>query len=657
MKPQGSVKHRQLFRCFLYVGSLVLNLMSQCRCEAPDSSLDVFDPSHYYFSLPMFNFGAYFYVAFPNETLNKLYESLCDIHITQCKLTYSWFDELNRGRFPYYYTVTDTIQERAPDYLRVEEIYSSDFVCDTLIQAKLGNITCRRLRMDDNLCERRRCQKYSVQLNATQCSHGCGMLLWVAEYDLKILYFNFGDVPEPVKDGTCVEPKAVKSTTAAILTENTNKNDTVYNGSIPYPNSSNTADSIPSPDLKSSKSSSLSTPILAGLVGSGFLIITLAVVLCFRRVKTGKRKSGVSSSDSSTATPDSSTSTPELNKSDLLERETEGLSQEDREFKIYHTLDEMSDNIGQNRNFDECDEQGYHIIQDCETKDQRSYTSGDGKRCRPLPSPPNFDKKRLQSMSFEGTGTGQSSSSSSSSALADTLTLSLPHSFCAGDEGLPPPAFPFSSRRPDKDAESIAFPALPRPHRRQIDLEDHQYMGLVNLRHGHPVLDHVTEVKLVRTQQGHLELVSAQDGSAEFTEYYARLLLINEPGGAVGVVGLQHSHGSCNVDSIPNSHLSIEKREPSTQTPKHGSTCEYDNRGGGDDGNSWDAGKESLHVVYFGSLNLMEEVSVSPCDYLTAIDIDPSEISSSSDGYLTVLHIDHIKQSAGSSNHTYLELI
>ena len=36
-----------------------------------DSSLDIKEASDYFFSLPVMNFGAFFYVGFPNNTLDQ----------------------------------------------------------------------------------------------------------------------------------------------------------------------------------------------------------------------------------------------------------------------------------------------------------------------------------------------------------------------------------------------------------------------------------------------------------------------------------------------------------------------------------------------------------------------------------------------------------
>ncbi|GFS27999.1 hypothetical protein ElyMa_005325400 [Elysia marginata] len=512
-------------------------------------------------------------------------------------------------------------------------------------------MTCRRLKIGDDLCERTLCQKYSVQLNATQCSFHCGMLLWAIGYDLQILYFKFGEIPEPVKDGTCVEPIEVDSTNIT-STGPTTKNNTVHNRSISYTNSSNTnsTDFGPNRGLENSKSSSSSTPVLAGSVGGGVffvvLIIALGVTIYFKRAKTGSRESNVSGTytDSSTATTGSSSST-ELNKSDLFQREIKASSKGDTEEQIYHTLNEneLSDNIGHNNNFDECDEQGYHVIQDCKTKDHRSNHSGDEKMCRPLPSPPISSKRRLQSMSSERANTGQSRRFSDSSISTEPCSLDT------GKQGPSLPAFPFSYRRLSNGAESTAFPQLPPSHRRVVDLEEHQHMGLVNLRHDGPMFGHVTEVKLVRTQPGHLELVSAHDESPAFTEYYTRLLLINQPGGSVGVVGLLDPDGSCSEDQCQSSQLLCGKREPPTQKPNHGETYGYGSYPGEHGSSSNYVSKQSLNIVYFGSLSLNEEQSMSPCDYLTPIDIDPSEISCGIHPRLTTG--DHPARNTPTSHH------
>ena len=50
----------------MYVVAVVLCIQAQYHC---DSSQDAQGESDYFYSLPVFNFGAYFYVGFPNDTL------------------------------------------------------------------------------------------------------------------------------------------------------------------------------------------------------------------------------------------------------------------------------------------------------------------------------------------------------------------------------------------------------------------------------------------------------------------------------------------------------------------------------------------------------------------------------------------------------------
>ena len=570
---------------------------------------------------------------------SRLYDCLCDIQITKCTLTYAWYDSLNtENGFPYYYIISNLTHHRAVD--DSPENYTSSFLCETLTQTRLRSLNCHRMTISDNTCEGRECQKYSVQLNAhgSTCSSSCGMLIWAANYDLKIVYFNFGDIPQPVKDGVCLENDAttIESTTRAeaFTTSEAGANYTEFKR-------------IKDPDVTSAKRSILPVPILAGLAAAagGILLLTIAAVAFCRNGKGSKKVRVRNDSDTGTG----STFSSELSdKTDLARVETSSTSTSSDEIDptAYHTLDEMSDSVGRETIVAECDEQGYSIIQDCEHKGCQSREARDARRHRPLPQAPNSRSKCIQSAATDPPG--RSAGQMPITHLTSSWNLGSPLSAASKkpEDGLP--IFPVRHTRLPNMTESVAFPPAPRPHRRLEVLDDHDYMGLVNLRQN----DHVSGLKLVRTQQGHLELVSGQEGSLAFSDYYTRILLINQTGGSLGVVGMMDLEEQAD-DNLAEVNHSLDTRESETRAAEL--VSDNENVPGADRDVMKSTLDRYIYITYIGSLSIAEDSSLYPCDYLTALDIDPEDISSESDGYLTVLDIDNVSRYASSGS--YLDLI
>ena len=194
---------------------------------------------------------------------------------------------------------------------------------------------------------------------------------------------------------------------------------------------------------------------------------------------------------------------------------------------------------------------------------------------------------------------------------------------------------------------------LPRPHKRRVDLDQHQYVSLVNLGpnpHSPITPNHVTEAKLVRTKEGQLELITVDDELAAFTEYYTRLLIINQGQGPLGIVGLLEND---TTDANKREHLDFSDEKTGHKT----STSDLAVSSGGfqiieqmtEDEEAivdFDRACESfLYVYYIGSLDVGHDIDVSPCEYLTVLDTDASPLSFESGEYLTVLDIDRTNDS------------
>ncbi|RUS85891.1 hypothetical protein EGW08_006375 [Elysia chlorotica] len=392
--------------------------------------------------------------------------------------------------------------------------------------------------------------------------------------------------------------------------------------------------------------------------------------------------------NSSTTT--NSTASSELSKTDPEEKST---SSDDIDSETYHTLDEMSDNFGQETSTDECDDQGYNIIQDCQTKQFRSCEIRGGRRCRPLPQPPSSDKNLVQSVASALEGKSAGSSPVTPYSLAQSPVTWESTGYPPGitglrelSDGLILPSLDASKSDifpsldtsgsntipPSYTSKCNSFPPKPRPHRRLVDLEEHQYLGLVYLRPNEAAFSHdgVSEVKLVRTRQGNLVLVSVQEGSLAFPECYTRIYLIDQAEGSLGVVGvldLDLEETPSNESPALNLSYTDSASDPQSQT----CTAELKSLSVNDDSLTQDATStpnkfaldKYIYISYFGSVCLDEGVNLEPCDYLTALDIDINDVSAESGGYLTVRDVGGIytdrfeRPNSNSEPNNYLELI
>ena len=183
------------------------------------------------------------------------------------------------------------------------------------------------------------------------------------------------------------------------------------------------------------------------------------------------------------------------------------------------------------------------------------------------------------------------------------------------------------------DAQSVAVSLPPpRPHKRLVDIKDHKAMGLVKLRPGQDVFGDVTDVKLIWTRTGNLELVSTREELPAFVEYYTRLLLINQTGGSLGIVGsLDSDTEPTNDYSSP--YLQVLPDVSRSDTPGFEPVSNSNTSADENIRFSERTGKpiSSTHLIYFGSVTLNQDVNLDPCDYLTVLDIDPNDFPSGND--------------------------
>ena len=349
-------------------------------------------------------------------------------------------------------------------------------------------------------------------MNFTSCSYSCNILLWVG-FD-NLTFSNFDDVPEPVRDVVCpVErPDTNQFSNATIQKRN---------------------DSIG--DIRNGTDFGRGDKTVSGMtymgVGGGTLVLVVAALGLYRYSKDITKKRNDEGNPASLGhTPTFS----ELSRVDPGSVEATSSSREDLERVMYQTLDEVTDNIEQQLNVDGIDEQGYVLVTDCDRDECDECTVTKGRR--PLPRPLRYERVTTRSPLSTPSGTRAAKSlsliKSKPTARSDASTLWSP--VLPSILAQPSDQRPQSLLKPHCQAEitqSAAVPSvLPRPHKRLVDLKDHKYMGLFKLRQDQSVFGDVTEVKLIRTLTGHLELVNIDEELPAFNEYYTRLLLINSIG-------------------------------------------------------------------------------------------------------------------------------
>ncbi|GFO07931.1 hypothetical protein PoB_003443600 [Plakobranchus ocellatus] len=566
---------------------------------------------------PEINFGGYFYMSFPNGTLDKLYECLCDMQIIKCNFSYT-LRKTSFG-FPYLYTVTNVHQDRAAS--NVSRFYRHAFLCDFLKHFPEDDMICFRQTASDDTCDRSvSCIVFSVQLNSTKCSSQCILMVSTAPYNMTAEYYNFGDRPRPVKDGTCPTPDAPSSsvvTTSSV----TNK----YSTNVIEMNDTSTgsiADAITTSggvvnSVRSTKGSKSLSPLpyIGAGVGAFFFIVAIATYSGYMHRKRKLKDStaaGPVTSNSEISASNSSRSLPDNHTNNDEEADEAG----------YQTLDEVVDGAADAEQAPECDADGYNIIRDCAVGHD-CWTNTDKKRCRPLPEPPESDGSVPGVLT--SAGTLQSSMSLPASSLSKTASLSTADHSLPNDQSRPQ-----SHDRPN-----------PTPHKRQAEPNQIEHMGVVNLKSGHHALSGHTQVRLVRTPWGDMELITLESDLPVFTEYYSRLQLVSMKDDGLGVVGV--STGQADSDSHKYFDV-LETQEPvskqSLQSTQHEQT----------DSASYTRSSMNSHlyIFYFGFVELTETATVSPCDYLTVLDIDPEKVATANSGYLTVLDIGCSSSSNGS---------
>ena len=572
----------------------------------------------------------------------RLYECFCDIRVTKCWL---WATDDEGEIYPSLshitrvtsvsleIHITSVSQEREPG--AVKETYSNYILCSTE-NFLWAFAVCRRLKWDGDICETYACMEYSVDTNLTSCSYPCNILLWPGYYDLE--FSNLGEVP--VRDGVCpVNPPATSP-----FPNTTAQETKIFSGKV--------NDSID--DLgnatdfgrgNKNETGSFDSGVTYLGVGGGILFLVVAALGLYRYIRGSKRKRN---DEGNPVSFGHSPSSSELSRVDSGSVEATSLSREDLERVMYQTLGEVTDDIEGQSNVGGVDEQGYDLVRNCDKDDSDECTVTKG--CRPLPRPPESGNQKNCSLpeTSAGARAAKSSSTIKSKPIAtlDASNLRSPDfSSKSTQPSNPRSQSPLKSQRLADTTLSKAFPsAPPRPHKRLVDLKDHKSMGLVKLRQDQAVFGDVTEVKLIRTLTGHLELVNLEEELPAFVEYYTKLLIINQKQGSTGVVGLLNTHEDLRSEEKlsqplpPNRVGGMEFNNSEMMASSSNAYARYSDT----------VDKPNPSIIYFGSLSLDEDVSVQQCDYLTVLDIDPSDTLPDSDGYLTILDTDNMTYSTNS---------
>ncbi|GFO11435.1 hypothetical protein PoB_003794000 [Plakobranchus ocellatus] len=554
-------------------------------------------------SLPEIIFQHILHATFPDNTLDRFYECLCDIEIIHCRLSYKLRAGVTQFSLPYPLTVSSLEQFRAPsgDATR----YKNVLKCDVMQPSAHSGVECHRETAGDNNCvNNERCLTYGVQLNSTICSFQCAQLIWIFAARISVTYNNFGDLPKPTKSQCLASdfPLPRKLTTGS------------YKSSEVFSNTSSTS-------YKSNESSGESQPFLIPLsagIGSYLVVMALALYVAHRIKKRKKKLKGHTRTSPSTPLP-GIIATPS---SGSLPQDRSNNDEEER--VLYQTLDEMADvTRDEGHDVSECDAEGYNIIQDFITG-RRQNESRAERVGRPLPNLPSSEII-----------------APSSAIISDSLISSSNGPYTTIPSHPPPGPVGINPSVPEHTSQPSPCRPNPTPHRRMADLKKYEKMGLVYIQGDDPAFKGHTQVKLVRTEWGDLELISLEDEPI-YCNYYSRLQLINLKDDAVGVVGVTDTQTDAHIYN--KFQISETETEDSLRNDQSQYILETFNYKQAEERDSPSLLKDPpspyVDIVFFGPLEMVADASFSPCDYLTALDIDPGLNVCTDSGYLTVLDID-----------------
>ena len=639
----------------------------------------------------------------------RLYECLCDTRASQCVLDLDLYGvKCLTGLCQNFLVLSNMSKTQVPDQVPVTELFLPAFLCD-VTYISLGYVNCRRQKINKDVCDTEPpvCMSYSVDLNASVCTTSCVSFNWFVGkiedgFSYYINYINFDGLPTPVEDTVCPKdgehqankvPFDVSNTTSAL---NVSIHINIDNARRPNKTDSGGLEDAgleQSADSRKTENEHSSVPIgaIAGSVVGGVTLILAGVVFVSFRVAMNRKRTRTSTSD---ANGDIRVYTLEVSPADIV---LTGDITEESEAVRYYTLDEVSDTADEASSLDQCDDEGYSNVLDFAADNVCLVADRVNRKSRPLPQPPDHSctasgTRPKSSPARQATSTAISEipviTRSATSAMRKNAIAS---SMATGVKQSPDMPGSMPKIRLDGQADGLSpnicpqplyLHTNPRPHRLQADQRQKDPVAVGNVRphpHNTRLFGHVTEVKLVRNQEGHLELLSVEDELAAFTEYYTRLLIIKQEEGSLGILGLLEQrpadvsrengigelyekspsdNNSGHLDTVEllddspsncnrqqqqgapresgghmtrNSELSIPKGhslQPVQSAPHSGGSRYHDI-----DGNPY---------TYVGTLELDEDAELYPCEYTTVLDDDFTFSSSSTEGYLRVLDMEAI---------------
>ncbi|RUS71338.1 hypothetical protein EGW08_020903 [Elysia chlorotica] len=510
----------------------------------------------------------------------------------------------------------------------------------------------------------------------------------------------------PVKDGVC--PYGEMTTTTIFPTtvfddgngNGAQENETGGHTTSPnvvFPiNTNNTeaerndTEPVGSPDSeKTQTDSDISTRLIYISTGGTVGLLMLVTLVVFVRVRA---RTSTKDKEASRLT----TGFSPLPSKGIPLSESPGSGVEEAEPEKYHTLDEMAMAAEPTAHVqEEFDDEGYIRFNDGDTRSSRRLWRDVTRIYRPLPrtpKPPNSEQNALD-MSSDSPYIYPDRSHSPRSKMVTVADVSTYNSLSSIyhkilDGTLPAP--PMTSGQGLSEISETR--PKPRPHCRLVSSDDHTYLGLVNLRPGLDIFGDVTEVKLVRSLSGDLELVNTDDESLAFTDYYTRIQLIQQEDRVVSVIGVLEKPSaprvesvhmesiedrvvsvigvlekpsvprveSAHIDAIEEGHEKVFNAEPVhfgivedlvepntyNSIPPSTTPDGTEITSGGEAGDPGEEDAFNLEIIYLGSLELAENTYLDPCDYMTFLDIEASCTSYDSDGYLIALNIDTTNISA-----------
>ncbi|GFS24890.1 hypothetical protein ElyMa_001674100 [Elysia marginata] len=598
---------------------------------------------------PEIRFGGFFYVSFPLAIANDFFGCMCEETSLECSVQYKLRDNQTSSDFPFLYRVLGYEQVHLPG--NDASLYRPHFICDVLNFVPGQDISCRRQLTADQTCETTgKCQSYAANFTLPACSLGCVDLAWLSAFTVPITYTETDHIFTLSENATCSASNNLTSDVTG--TEAGTKTDSDGNLQLPM--------------------------VLGIALGCAGLVVIVAAFGAWRackRVRTReKSKRNGESMESSLDFPRGS--------------RNKGFGDE-REEDEYQEIYDIADGGRVPEHFDEPLEEGYNIIRDEKLKGDFSKSQAENasrplpvlpdnkdltyseptstgeasSSVEPSPLPPQYRSGDFQSFSespppvsstpgafspssttdngnLPATCTTTDSSSSSTSSTSSTVPLLATSTH-------PNALLGSRTRKPVTNDESAskAMPTqtLPNPAPHKIPQRENQYdhLGLVNIRSSYQSLSQYSQLKLVRSKQGGIELVTPQDDLPAVEELCSGLQVISLRNGSLCVLGLLEEPPSDDYHKYFKILNMGNDQRPRDEASK-GSSLKR-KKGGLVQDPQQSAGLPEMQAIYIGSLELENAqtlVSTEYGDYLKLVDIDTAEAFSDDGGYLRVLDIE-----------------